>query len=130
MYHCTSGKDRTGVTTAILMGLLGVSRADIMADFLLSNDRLAASNNATLDYLISHGLITDRTLLEPIMGVQADFLDSFFGQVRKSYGIIEQFVIRGLGVDAATVAKPQNKLLQQTRRYADNPDPAGWRLTG
>lgn len=123
MYHCTSGKDRTGVTTAILFSILGVSRDQIMEDYLVSNDRLAASNKATLDYLVSRGLIQDRTLLEPIMGVQADFLEAFFDQVSKSYTNMEQFVMRGLGIDAATVATLQNKLLQQTGGMPTIPNP-------
>ncbi|MFI6867467.1 tyrosine-protein phosphatase [Nocardia sp. NPDC050406] len=123
LYHCTAGKDRTGITTAILFSILGVSREDAMSDFLLSNDRLAASNKATLDYLVSRGLIEDRSLIEPLLGVQADFLESFYDQVSKSYSNMEQFVMRGLGIDAATVAKLQDKLLQQTGGMPTIPNP-------
>ncbi|MER7772819.1 tyrosine-protein phosphatase [Kitasatospora sp. NPDC096140] len=35
--HCAVGKDRTGLTIAVLQSLLGASEADITADFLLSN---------------------------------------------------------------------------------------------
>ena len=37
LHHCTGGKDRTGISTALLHRLLGVSDADIMDDFLLTN---------------------------------------------------------------------------------------------
>ena len=37
LYHCTEGKDRTGMVTALLLMLLGVSREDIMADYLYTN---------------------------------------------------------------------------------------------
>lgn len=37
LYHCTAGKDRTGVTTAMILMALGVSREVVMADYLLSN---------------------------------------------------------------------------------------------
>lgn len=37
LYHCTEGKDRTGMVTALLLLLLGVSREDIMADYLYTN---------------------------------------------------------------------------------------------
>lgn len=33
LYHCTAGKDRTGLTTMLLLGLAGVSRADIVEDY-------------------------------------------------------------------------------------------------
>ncbi len=35
--HCTAGKDRTGVSTAFLLSILGVSRSLIEADYLLTN---------------------------------------------------------------------------------------------
>ncbi len=35
-FHCTAGKDRTGVVTAILLMLAGVSRADLLAGYLLT----------------------------------------------------------------------------------------------
>ena len=37
LHHCTGGKDRTGISTALLHRLLGVSDADILDDFLLTN---------------------------------------------------------------------------------------------
>ena len=38
LYHCTSGKDRTGMISAVLLGMLGVSREDIVADYMQSLD--------------------------------------------------------------------------------------------
>lgn len=36
VFHCAAGKDRTGVGAAIILGLLGVSRDDIIEDYLLT----------------------------------------------------------------------------------------------
>src|SRR6185295_4977286 len=36
LYHCAAGKDRTGVATALLLGLAGVSDEDIVADYARS----------------------------------------------------------------------------------------------
>jgi len=38
VFHCSAGKDRTGVLGATILGVLGVSRDDIVSDFLLTND--------------------------------------------------------------------------------------------
>lgn len=40
IFHCTAGKDRTGVMAALLLGALGVPRETIMADYLLTNTYL------------------------------------------------------------------------------------------
>jgi protein-tyrosine phosphatase len=37
LFHCAAGRDRTGVIAAIILGLVGVTREEITADFLLSN---------------------------------------------------------------------------------------------
>ena len=36
LFHCTAGKDRTGVTTAILLLLAGADPEDIVADYMVS----------------------------------------------------------------------------------------------
>jgi protein-tyrosine phosphatase len=36
VFHCAAGKDRTGIIAAILLELLGVSRDDIIADYMLT----------------------------------------------------------------------------------------------
>ncbi|MET8873337.1 tyrosine-protein phosphatase [Nocardia sp. NPDC004604] len=111
LYHCTAGKDRTGWMTAILMSALDVPKGQIYSDFLDSNDNLAAGNKALLDGLVAQGLVTDRALWEPILGVQRDFLDVAFDQVQTSYGSFDRFLSDGLGVDAATLDALRAKLL-------------------
>jgi len=37
LYHCTQGKDRTGIASALLMAALGASREAIVADFDATN---------------------------------------------------------------------------------------------
>ena len=37
LFHCTAGKDRTGVAAALILKALGVSREDIVEDYLLTN---------------------------------------------------------------------------------------------
>lgn len=38
VFHCTAGKDRTGIAAALLLLALGVSREDVMRDYLLTNE--------------------------------------------------------------------------------------------
>ena len=38
LVHCSAGKDRTGVLTAVVLGLLGVARNDIVDDYALSRE--------------------------------------------------------------------------------------------
>ena len=38
LFHCSGGKDRTGVVAAILLMLLGVSKNDVVANYMLTNE--------------------------------------------------------------------------------------------
>lgn len=42
LFHCTAGKDRTGVTASLLLGLAGVYDVDIVADYHLTDVYLQA----------------------------------------------------------------------------------------
>ena len=42
LYHCTAGKDRTGLLSMLLLSTVGVSDTDILADFELSNEYRAS----------------------------------------------------------------------------------------
>ncbi|PPK69155.1 tyrosine-protein phosphatase [Actinokineospora auranticolor] len=45
VFHCASGKDRTGVLAALVLALVGVSESDVVADFALTGlatERLVA----------------------------------------------------------------------------------------
>merc|ERR1719463_113669 len=38
VFGCSAGKDRTGLTAALLLGMVGASRSQILADFMLTNE--------------------------------------------------------------------------------------------
>lgn len=42
LIHCAAGKDRTGISVALLLRLVGVSREDILADYQLTEDSAKA----------------------------------------------------------------------------------------
>lgn len=47
LYHCTAGKDRTGIISFFLYTLAGVSCADIMADYQVSSTYNLYGNDST-----------------------------------------------------------------------------------
>ncbi len=42
LFHCSAGKDRTGVLAATILDVLGVGREDIVSDFLATNEVIDA----------------------------------------------------------------------------------------
>jgi protein-tyrosine phosphatase len=43
LFHCTAGKDRTGVTAMLLLGLAGVDDKQIVADYTLTDELLSGT---------------------------------------------------------------------------------------
>lgn len=49
LYHCTMGKDRVGVGTALLLTALGVHRDDIIEDYMQTNERCAEGTRRLIE---------------------------------------------------------------------------------
>jgi len=102
LFHCTTGKDRTGWAAAALLLLLGVPNEQVMEDFLLTNTELLPALRPVFDRFQAAG--GDPTLLEPILGVRVEYLEASLDEMRNRFGTIENYFTNGLGLDAATVA--------------------------
>ena len=97
LFHCTTGKDRTGWAAAALLMLLGVSDDDVMRDYLLTNEELMPVMKKVLDQFTAAG--GDPELLLPVVGVESDYLDAALDEMRTKYGTVEDYFTHALGVD-------------------------------
>ncbi|MGP4117327.1 tyrosine-protein phosphatase [Levilactobacillus zymae] len=99
LYHCSAGKDRTGVATALILSALKVDRATIMNDYLLSNRYLAPSNQQILAQATASGA-HEATLasLTAVLGVQSSYLNSSFKAINAKYGNVTNYLHKGLGL--------------------------------
>lgn len=98
LYHCTTGKDRTGWASAALLTLLGVPREEVMEDFLKSNVYILPHYAKEIDAFTAAG--GEKEIVEAILGVKPSYLNSAFDQMEKSFGSIEDYFAKGLGIDA------------------------------
>jgi protein-tyrosine phosphatase len=99
LFHCTTGKDRTGWAAAALLTLLGVPKETIMEDYLRSNDYILTAYQKAIDGFVAGG--GDPEIPRAILGVKKEYLDSAFDEMEKKYGTIEKYFAEGLGIDAA-----------------------------
>jgi protein-tyrosine phosphatase len=111
LYHCTSGKDRTGWASAVILTILGVPRETVMADYLASNDYLRAKNDATIAMLGKLPTPIARENLEPVLTVRAAYIEAAFAEVDKRYGSFDRYVREGLGLDDAAIDRLRTTLL-------------------
>ena len=100
LFHCTTGKDRTGWAAAALFLLLGVPEEDVFREFMLTNDQLLPQIKPVFDKFAAAGGDPDDLL--PFLGVQREYLETALDEMRKHFGAIESYFGDGLGIDADT----------------------------
>jgi len=102
LIHCAAGKDRTGLLAALTHRLLGVGEDDIVADYLLTNNKARMAKRAPMFAAFVQEL-TGRTPSEEAiftsMGVEAEYLHIAFDAIEAQYGSIESYIEHALGVD-------------------------------
>jgi len=98
LFHCTTGKDRTGWAAAALLMLLGVPDDVVMEDYLLSGLLLLPVVRPIVDAFRARG--GDPELLWPLVGVRPEYLEAALDEVRRLFGSIEGYFAEGLGIDA------------------------------
>lgn len=109
LFHCTTGKDRTGWAAAALLTLLGVPEDEVYKDFLRSNDYVLPAYKTYIDRFVAAG--GDPSIPRDLLGVRAEYLQASFDQVKAQYGSIGNYFEKGLGIDAARQQKLRDRFL-------------------
>ncbi|MCW8125722.1 tyrosine-protein phosphatase [Microbulbifer halophilus] len=120
LFHCTAGKDRTGVGAALLLTALGVDRETVMEDYLLSSEVLKdtdimklpedASEKEKRMYAFFSRL--SQPVKDALVGVQASYLESAFAEMERQAGSVEGFIEQELDVDKRELAQLRATYLQ------------------
>ncbi len=90
LYHCTAGKDRTGMSTALILYALGMDDKTVMDDYLMSNQFIEAKFAA---YEKAYPGMKDMFI------VKSSFLQAGLNQIKKEYGNVDNFLTKQLNVD-------------------------------
>jgi len=106
VFHCASGKDRTGIIAMLVLSLIGVSEDDVLTDFALTElatQRLIADWKA---YYPGRELSWSAYARAPREPMQL-----FITDLKSRYGSIEGYAAQELGVDDALIAALKAKLV-------------------
>jgi protein-tyrosine phosphatase len=99
LFHCTTGKDRTGWAAAALLTLLGVPEDIVMEDYLRSNDYIIPAYREVIDAFVAAG--GEEAIPLAILGVKKEYLDAAFDEMGTKYGSIDRYFSEGFGIDVA-----------------------------
>ncbi|MEU5219516.1 tyrosine-protein phosphatase [Streptomyces sp. NPDC020807] len=107
VFHCASGKDRTGLLAAVVLALLGVPDEEILADFALTE---LATERLIADWKASH---PGRELRWPGYGrAPAEIMRLFLADLRDRYGSVYGYVTGHVGLDPAVVEALRSRLVE------------------
>lgn len=111
LFHCTTGKDRTGWAAAVTLTLLGVSPDDVMRDYLLTNEQLLPALWPVVERFRAAG--GNPELLRPVLGVRPDYLNAAFDEMRTRFGSMGGYLTEGLGIDEVMQARLPDILTEE-----------------
>jgi protein-tyrosine phosphatase len=115
--HCTAGKDRTGVFSAILLTALGVPRDTVVRDYMLSNQYLLAPDtieSTTADLQRAFGLVEppDISTVRTLMTAKPETLEATLDKIDKTYGSFNTYLRDALKISDSDLAMIRQRLLQ------------------
>lgn len=112
IFHCTAGKDRTGVGAALILLALGVSEEDVIKDYCLSNIYRKESNEKQIEGL--NEFIKDEKVLEVIaslLSVKEEYIKITLDYIKQKYNSYEEYIINELNVTADELNNIRNNYL-------------------
>jgi protein tyrosine/serine phosphatase len=108
VYYCAAGKDRTGVVSAVLLGVLGVREDVIVADYAASQEKL----DAIIDRLLATESYREMLAMLPedTQHAEPETMISLLDRVRERYGSMSGYALAA-GVSASSIERLRDRLL-------------------
>lgn len=114
LFHCSGGKDRTGVAAALLLTALGLPRDLVVADYIRTNVfdlRNARWMKRKLEKYSALGARSEH-LLDPLLKADPAYLDAMFDEISSRYGRVEDYLRQALDVGDADLERVRSHLLE------------------
>lgn len=113
LYHCASGKDRTGSATVILLTLLGVDRETVLQDFAMTNEVLKEKLDQLVEQSAAYTDDEDELYAVRTMnGVNPEFMENMFDYAEQQSGSMLAYIQEVFGVTDEEVQILRDKYLE------------------
>lgn len=90
LFHCTAGKDRTGLAAALLLTALGIDKQTIYQDYLMTNECLKGKYSNLGNY---------GDLVDFFQTVRIDYLDAVYNIMNNNFGGVQSYLTHELDID-------------------------------
>jgi len=115
LYHCTAGKDRTGMITALILKILKFDNDVIFEEYLISNDLRKKVINKRLNLAKNLHFVfpkLDIGVIEKTSWIERGYLQAAFDEIDKKYGSVDNYIHQTLGISETQREVYINKFLQ------------------
>lgn len=114
LFHCSAGKDRTGVGAALILLALGVSKEEIIKNYLLSNVYREKENKKivnTVSRALHNPVATD--LMECILNVKREYIESAINAIYTKYPTYLDYLFQEFKITPEQVDKWKKLYLEK-----------------
>jgi protein-tyrosine phosphatase len=110
MFHCMGGKDRTGMTAALLLSCLGVDRETVLDDYELTS-RFSGPDRIphVVDLFVSEGIAREAAM--GILSTPRWAMARALNRLDSGYGGVESYLRASGGMDQRTIESLRFRLL-------------------
>lgn len=109
LYHCSSGKDRTGVLTAVILYTLGFDKETIYKDYLLTNESPLYYKEHVPETLNKE----QKKIWLEYFEARKEYLDISFNEIDRVFGSLDNFLIENCSLDDNRIQKLKDKYLNK-----------------
>ena len=113
LFHCTAGKDRTGIGAALVLSALGVDRQTILQDYAATDVYWQAGREQSVQRMTQAGMSADAVAaLRPMLAANPAYLAGTFAAIDKQYGSVDNYLTTEMGLTPKKRATLRHKYLQ------------------
>ena len=113
LFHCTAGKDRTGIGAALVLAALGVDRPTILRDYAATDVYWQAGREQSLRRMAQAGLSAEAVAaVRPLLAANPAYLAGTFAAIDQQYGSLDKYLTTEMGLTPQRLATLRAKYLQ------------------
>jgi protein-tyrosine phosphatase len=113
VFHCTAGKDRTGIAAALLYALLGVPNETIIADYTLTNQVFKKLYQEFIESERGRRLGIPPSDIKIMLAANPNWIDTTLNTVRSKYGSASGYLREAAGISQGTIDAIRTSLLSE-----------------
>ena len=106
--HCSSGKGRTGIVSALVLAALGINEDIIMEDYRLSNDYFNIPSASKYAYQLP---ARSQEAITTLFSAREDFLNAAKDEAERRYGDMDTYLRKGIGLSKNEIKRLRSILL-------------------